>query len=799
LVTVTSTIRSAGPYTGDGSTTQFPFAFKIFKTSELQVTEASTGGGAASTLTLDTDYSVTLNSDQDNNPGGYVSVKNAPYAGTVLNIYSQVQAVQRLSFQAYGDFSPTVLTEALDRPTILIQQALAKIGAALQFPISDPGGDPTLPGASLRAGKLLSFDANGNPTAVAAAAQSASQLAIDLGTQSTGKGGALVGISDTASLFTSQNVEGALQELALLGASYYTAPGTGGTRRATSSKLADTVNARDYSAVLDGTSDDSTHLTNAAVMANIVRVDGTAAAPNLALASVADTVFRGPGSLVGSYRKRVIPDSSAADSLFSQDIDPAKHLKQFNRACSGIPNVVLIGDSISTYFANSVCRGDMLTDVLRRKLDTIAPNGINFYNRAIGGTAWGNLMQVQYQSYIPWYSGYTTTIWLDMVKALAPDLLVMSFGMNDSSNISVAAVKAAIDYIQSWSKVPSIVLCTGLVPNPQSTSHPEGRTGQEGRDWVAGFVRSYSKFRNLGLLDFNRKVNMVRDGFDIYSSCLTKGDTVNQSGNDIPGTRECIDWKCRVGIDVSKFVDGQWFTFRTGPGTNDFVQVIRVSATQAQFNMYAGATDNIGITSTTVSFTWPTATGYGLTVEKIGNYISVYTDTDSQYGTFNAPIYFAKVVSLGGIYYPLIHSLTAGATPYADFSYGEFRVNTPSVKNSLLWGNETSSGIDTHGGSGYNHPGGFMATHVYRPVIDGANWGMVRPQCGVASVAVGTSSLVVTLLTAEIDNAYHVLMSNEGLSLGEYRITVTTATSFTISFTTATTQAGAIVWQLIRL
>jgi len=38
-----------------------------------------------------------------------------------------------------------------------------------------------------------------------------------------------------------------------------------------------------------------------------------------------------------------------------------------------------------------------------------------------------------------------------------------------------------------------------------------------------------------------------------------------------------------------------------------------------------------------------------------------------------------------------------------------------------LWGNGVVP-IDTHGGSGYNHPGGFAASHIYRPLISGVTW-----------------------------------------------------------------------------
>ena len=60
--------RKAGPCNGNGSTTSFPFSFKVFQASDLLVvqTDATPTDNA---LVLGTHYSVTLNANQDSNPG----------------------------------------------------------------------------------------------------------------------------------------------------------------------------------------------------------------------------------------------------------------------------------------------------------------------------------------------------------------------------------------------------------------------------------------------------------------------------------------------------------------------------------------------------------------------------------------------------------------------------------------------------------------------------------------------------------------------------------------------------------
>ena len=63
-MTISSPNRIAGPYTGNGSTTTFAFSFKVFAAADLQVVQLIVASGLETTLTLNTDYTVTLNQNQ---------------------------------------------------------------------------------------------------------------------------------------------------------------------------------------------------------------------------------------------------------------------------------------------------------------------------------------------------------------------------------------------------------------------------------------------------------------------------------------------------------------------------------------------------------------------------------------------------------------------------------------------------------------------------------------------------------------------------------------------------------------
>ena len=88
-MTVAATTRKAGPYIGNGVTTSLPFSFKVFAASEMVVTK-TTPAGVESTLTLTTHYTVSLNADQDANPGGSVVMVSAPVADYLTTLTSNV-------------------------------------------------------------------------------------------------------------------------------------------------------------------------------------------------------------------------------------------------------------------------------------------------------------------------------------------------------------------------------------------------------------------------------------------------------------------------------------------------------------------------------------------------------------------------------------------------------------------------------------------------------------------------------------------------------------------------------------
>ncbi|CAM2158927.1 Pectate lyase-like protein [Paraburkholderia tropica] len=164
-MTVSSTTRKAGPYAGNGVATTFPFSFKIFKKADIAVIVAN-ASGTGSTLTLDSDYSVSLNADQNSNPGGSITypISGTPLQATyTLTILGALPYEQPTDITNMGGFYPSVIEDALDRAEIQIQQLAEITSRTIQTPPAD-GTSVVLPSAGARADTLLGFDDLGNLT-----------------------------------------------------------------------------------------------------------------------------------------------------------------------------------------------------------------------------------------------------------------------------------------------------------------------------------------------------------------------------------------------------------------------------------------------------------------------------------------------------------------------------------------------------------------------------------------------------------------------------------------------------------
>ncbi|EPK0894778.1 phage tail fiber protein, partial [Klebsiella pneumoniae] len=114
-----STQVSRNEYTGNGATTQYDFTFRILDKSHLLVQTLDTSESIV-TLTLGTDYTVT---GVNRYNGGKVVLTSALPAGYKISIERSTPVTQEASIRNQGGFFPEIHEDALDKLTMLVQQA----------------------------------------------------------------------------------------------------------------------------------------------------------------------------------------------------------------------------------------------------------------------------------------------------------------------------------------------------------------------------------------------------------------------------------------------------------------------------------------------------------------------------------------------------------------------------------------------------------------------------------------------------------------------------------------------------
>ena len=142
-------------YSASG-TGPYAFTFEILTNTDIAVFKDDT------LLTLTTDYTVTIAS----NGTGSITLVAAPTGATQIAIVGNRTIQRTTDFVTGGDFFANTVNDEMDQQTIFAQQNAEGLQRALSAPQTDPTSiNMTLPRASVRASKVLSFDATGNPAA----------------------------------------------------------------------------------------------------------------------------------------------------------------------------------------------------------------------------------------------------------------------------------------------------------------------------------------------------------------------------------------------------------------------------------------------------------------------------------------------------------------------------------------------------------------------------------------------------------------------------------------------------------
>ena len=156
-MTVSST-TTKNSYSGDGSTTTFAYAFKIFADADLTVILRS-AAGTETVQTLTTNYTVT---NAGNANGGNVVFVTAPASGVTVLIRRNMAQTQSTDYTANDPFPAESHEDALDRLTFIAQQQQEELDRSIKLSRTNTMTSTEFTvGATDRANKILAFDGSG--------------------------------------------------------------------------------------------------------------------------------------------------------------------------------------------------------------------------------------------------------------------------------------------------------------------------------------------------------------------------------------------------------------------------------------------------------------------------------------------------------------------------------------------------------------------------------------------------------------------------------------------------------------
>jgi hypothetical protein len=218
-MTVNSATSTAS-YLGNGATQLFPVPFYFLVDTDLKVSRKLAGTNTSTVLTLNSDYTL---SGSGNQLGGSLSMLVAPASNDQLFIERNVAPVQQTAYPENNKFPSASHEKALDRLTMLIQQALSKLTFGL---FRDPLGSTY----DLAAGTLINSGTATNANDVPSLVQVQGLIV-------AGAAPSLVGPNGSA-------LVGFLQA------------GTGAVARTVQDKNRDVFHAKDFGVLADGVTND---------------------------------------------------------------------------------------------------------------------------------------------------------------------------------------------------------------------------------------------------------------------------------------------------------------------------------------------------------------------------------------------------------------------------------------------------------------------------------------------------------------------------------------------------------------
>jgi len=175
-MTVSST-TTKNSYSGDGSTHEFTYGFKITAASELKViirtdataaeAEESTNNYVITGIDSDSGGTVLFKYDTGNPADAHYSTTDyRPQTGETVLLKRNLPLTQTTDYTPNDPFPAEAHEDALDRLTFIAQQINERVDRSVVFPESDPA-NTAIPNSVDRANKYLAFGSDGSVSVTA--------------------------------------------------------------------------------------------------------------------------------------------------------------------------------------------------------------------------------------------------------------------------------------------------------------------------------------------------------------------------------------------------------------------------------------------------------------------------------------------------------------------------------------------------------------------------------------------------------------------------------------------------------
>jgi hypothetical protein len=406
----------------------------------------------------------------------------------------------------------------------------------------------------------------------------------------------------------------------------------------------------------------------------------------------------------------------------------AQHVPRLNtaiaNATSGAPALIgIIGDSTSVATSSSA-GSEGMTEHLRQAITEQFGAGafVSIFNFGIGGQTWTTLDGIP-SGFDYWYTNHATP-WLDYPKnytvgtSVGCDCLIIAMGTNDRNSLDIAKVASVIAKVRAWSKPCDIILVT----NPRGSSVYSGTAGaalQNTFDYSASFVRSFAIRNRLGLIDANRWLTVLRDGYDPLQTTMQVGLTGVTQNFPYTFPTPLLDysfrWYAGAAAGIFQF---NTFTAQIGADPGNTLQIAQDGGGNFAYQIQT-KTGTFTTNYTVTTIACPTSGDASFEFCVKGSHVT-FTMTTATYPNFGVKIVDAWFDKIGGTFTPTL-GFASGGNGYMQTAIGVPARYQTQASDADLYG-DVNGNVFPYGGSAGLHMSSIGQQRVYGALFRHSQW-----------------------------------------------------------------------------